>query len=328
MKATKIIKINPENPDLKLIKQAAEILKSGGLCVFPTETVYGLGANGLNSESVKQIFIAKGRPADNPLILHISNRSMIEQIASDISPKAEILMDKFMPGPLALVFKKNESVPSEVSAGLTTVAVRMPANKIALALIEECGFPIAAPSANISGKPSPTDAEHAIDDLFGKVDCIIDGGPTNIGIESTVLDMTYEVPQLLRPGNVTINMIEKEIGRIELPKNNSEIRSPGMKYKHYAPKAKVIIAENYDELMQLAQKYHSENVKFSLVCDRPTKEFECTFLYKSNEHLAANLFSIFRTADKNKVEVIILKAVEEDGLGLAIMNRIKKAAIN
>lgn len=325
---TKILKINPENPDIHLIKEAAEILKAGGLCVFPTETVYGLGANGLSSECVKRIFEAKGRPADNPLILHISNNKMIKQIANQISEKSEILIEKFMPGPLALVLNKKDIVPSEVSAGLNTVAVRMPANKIALALIEECGFPIAAPSANISGKPSPTDAEHAIEDLFGKVDCIIDGGPTNIGIESTVLDMTYAVPQLLRPGNVTINMIENEIGIIEIPSNFSEIRSPGMKYKHYAPKAKVIIAKNYDELIELAQKFHDENVKFSLVCDRPTQNFDCTFLYKSNEHLAANLFSIFRTSDKNKVEVIIVKAVHEDGLGLAIMNRLKKAAVN
>lgn len=323
---TEIIDISPNNPEKILIKKAAEFLKNGGLCVIPTETVYGLAANGLSAESVNKIFEAKGRPQDNPLILHVSSIEMISQFVTNISEKAQILIKEFMPGPLSLIFPKSAIIPNEVTAGLQTVAVRMPANKIALELINECGFPLAAPSANISGKPSPTSIEHVIDDLYGKVDCIINGGPTNIGIESTVLDLTTNPPQLLRPGNITLNMLEEVAGLIEVPTNIKEVRSPGMKYKHYSPNAKVLLAKTHNELMKLAEDLKQINVPVGLITDEPTNDFEHTFLFDSCEHLAANLFSVFRKMDKKHVQVIIVKEVEENGLGVAIMNRLRKAA--
>ena len=283
---TKIIKIDAENPEIELIREVAAIIKKGGLVAFPTETVYGLGADGTNYDAVSNIFKAKGRPQDNPLILHINDIKMATKVVSQIPEKAETLIANFMPGPLAIVLNKTGRVPDIVSGGLATVAIRMPANKIALSLIEECGVPLAAPSANESGKPSPTDATHVIDDLDGKVDCIIDGGKTNIGIESTVIDLTSEIPVLLRPGNVTLDMLESAIGIVELHDGVQEIRSPGMKYRHYSPDAKVVLADNLEEIAFYSQKYLHKKIG---IISRFHPRNDNHYMYKTKEELAKDI---------------------------------------
>jgi L-threonylcarbamoyladenylate synthase len=252
---------------------------------------------------------------------------MLKEYVEDIPEKAKILIDKFMPGPLSIILKKNEKVPDEVTAGLSTVAVRIPGNIIALELIREAGVPIAAPSANISGKPSPTIVDHVFDDLYGRVDCIIDGGPTNIGIESTVVDLTEELPILLRPGNISLSMLETEIGIVKLPENIKEVRSPGMKYKHYAPNAEVIIAEDYEEMIQLAEMFRSVGKNVGLVSDKATNDYKNTYYYETKYDLAKNLFAVFRQMDKIGIEIIIVKKVDEQGIGAAIMNRLEKSAV-
>ena len=255
---TKIFKIDPRKPDKLLIAEAARIIQSGGIVAFPTETVYGIGANALDSDAVARIFAAKGRPRDNPLIVHVAGNSWIEDIAIDVPSIAYKLMGWFWPGPLTLVLKKGPRIPDEVTAGLGTVAVRAPLHRIALELIRESGLPVAAPSANVSGKPSPTNAQHVIDDLFGKVDVIIDGGRTQIGIESTVLDLTVPEPMILRPGGVTREQLDEAIGGvggedkqeakifsfsgITKPESVSHpAKSPGIRYRHYAPKAEMLL---------------------------------------------------------------------------------------
>ena len=213
---TKILRINPLNPELDLIAEGARYIRKGKLVAFPTETVYGLGANGLDEEAVKNIFIAKGRPQDNPLILHVSKIDEVRPLVKSIPEEAKILMEEFWPGPLTIIFERSSIVPDIITAGLNTVAIRMPNHPVALELIEASGVPIAAPSANTSGKPSPTLAEHVIEDLYGKIDMILDGGPTGVGLESTVLDLTTDVPTILRPGGITLETIRHFIPNAEL----------------------------------------------------------------------------------------------------------------
>ncbi|MDC8437743.1 MAG: threonylcarbamoyl-AMP synthase, partial [Candidatus Nitrosotenuis sp.] len=248
------------------MRRAASIIRRGNLVAFPTETVYGLGADALNAKAVKKIFVAKGRPADNPLIVHVSDKESVNDLARDIPQLAEKLISRFWPGPLTIVLKKSKMVPKVTTGGLDTVAIRMPKNKIAQALIREAGTPIAAPSANFFGRPSPTLAKHVLDDLDGRISAIIDGGRTRIGIESTVIDLTRKTPMLLRPGGVTLEELHSAIGRVDvhpiLKGKKSELvhRSPGMKYKHYSPDAHVILIEGpsilvHKKILKLVQQF-------------------------------------------------------------------------
>jgi L-threonylcarbamoyladenylate synthase len=316
---TIVLKVNKRNADEK-IKEAAEVIRRGGLVAFPTETVYGLGANALSAKAVRRIFEAKGRPIDNPIIVHIADKKQLERVARDVPPIAKKLMERFWPGPLTFVLKKKNLVPKEVTAGLETIAVRMPANEIALRLIKEAGVPIAAPSANLSGKPSPTTAKHVFDDLNGKIDCILDGGRTKIGVESTVLDVTTTPPTLLRPGGVGKEQIEELIGRIVVPiRMHSDVpKSPGTKYRHYAPHAKIIICKNEEEIAEKLCYLRKNKVKTAIL------RFN-----ENPEKTAKNLFALLRKFDSQGVEVILCEPIEKikkEGIGLAVIDRLKRAA--
>jgi len=320
---TRILRLSPNSPEQDKIKIAADLIKTGKLVAFPTETIYGLGANALNGEAIKDIFKAKGRPQDNPLIVHIADKEDLNKYVLSIPNKAKKLIDAFWPGPLTIVLKKNSIISNQVTCGLDSIAIRIPDNKIALELIKQSGCPIAAPSANISGSPSPTKAQHVFDDLNGKIQLILDGGDTDIGLESTVISLVNG-PILLRPGKISIKEIEKIIGKIEVHKqinqkvNESEKpESPGLKYNHYCPKAKVILAvgrDRQDKIKYLKEKLEKEGKKVFIISD------------KNKEILAKNLFSIFRDCDKNKFDFILIEEIDENNLGMALMNRIRKAA--
>jgi L-threonylcarbamoyladenylate synthase len=330
---TKIIKLNPKNPSIEDIKKAADVIKKGGLVAFPTETVYGLGADALNPSAVKKIFLAKNRPVDNPLIVHISKKSDLGFLGK-VTPKAKALIKRFWPGPLTLVVEKKPIVPKETSGGLNTVAVRMPSNKIASLLIKYAGVPIAAPSANLAGKPSPTKAKHVIEDLNGKVDMIIDGGKTNIGLESTVLDLTSHPPTLLRAGKITVEQIERTIGKIEIHssvlgkrKKDLVAKSPGMKYRHYAPKAKLILVSEKSKIANLIKNYKKQGLRVGVLSFKNSYDADFVKILSGDLKIAAkNLFSSLREFDYNKIDVIISESVDQKGIGLAIMSRLKKAA--
>lgn len=338
---TKIIKLNKKKFSIDEIKIAVETIIKGGIVAFPTETVYGLGANALNVKAVEKIYEVKGRPKDNPSIVHIADKKDVYRLASEIPKKAEGLIKKFWPGPLTLVFKKSKTVPYITTAGLDTVAIRMPDNKIALALIRESKVPIAAPSANLAGKPSPTSAEHVIHDLYGKIDVIIDAGKTRIGIESTVLDLTTEPPTLLRPGGITLEKLENFLGKIKLhpavkaEKKIGEIiaKSPGMKYKHYAPEAELIVIEGKTKairkkIQELVNEYNAQGKRVGVMT---ASEYNydvdvIKFVGSDLKTIAKNLFKTFREFDREKVDVILAESVKTSGMGLAIMNRLKKAS--
>ena len=321
---TKIIKINPQKPEKNKIKIAADIIKDGGLVAFPTETVYGLGADVFNKKAVKKIFIAKKRPFDDPLIVHIADIFDLHKLVEKIPETAVKLAKKFWPGPLTMVLNKKKSVPDCATAGLNTVAIRMPKNKIALELIIASNTPIAAPSANIFTKPSPTSAKHVIEDLSGKIPMIIDAGQTKIGLESTVLDLTSKIPIILRPGKITVEELKPILGRVDIytyqPKAGrpraEKPKSPGMKYKHYSPKAKVILV--------VGEKNKTKNKIREL--EKIYKKTAVIRADKNVENLSKNLFKKFREFDSKKIKIIIVEGVKEKGLGFALMNRIKKAA--
>lgn len=343
---TKLRKIDVFNFDLnnEIFKEASEIFSKGGLVAFPTETVYGLGANALNEQAVKNIYKAKGRPSDNPLIVHIADKKDLEPLVREVPEKASIIIERFWPGSITLIFKKSDIIPSVISGGLDTVAIRLPKNEIARSLIAVAKCPIAAPSANSSGRPSPTLAEHVLEDLNGKIDMIIDGGACEVGLESTVLDITSEFPCILRPGAVTREMLEDAIGRVDIDKEIfSEVsdtdtpKSPGMKYTHYSPKAnvtifigdKIKVAEKINNLVFEAEH---KNVKACVIATEQTKS-----LYHSSnvlvvgdkekpETIAANLFKTLRECDSINASEVFTESFSEDELGLAIMNRLKKAS--
>ena len=322
--------------------QGAKLIQAGELVAFPTETVYGLGADGLNGEAVKKIFEAKGRPADNPLIEHVAKKSDVRKLWSRIPKQAQILMDTFWPGPLTLVGPKSDSVPDEVTAGLNTVAVRMPQNKTARALITKAGVPIAAPSANRSGRPSPTTAQHVMDDLGGRIPLIIDGGACKYGVESTVLSLEG-TPTILRPGAITREMLASLIGEVQVsgsilnPMKEGEIAaSPGMKYQHYSPNAEVVVIQGTPEktakrINALYREAEAEGKIAEIASTEQTKQFykgrRQTVLGDRNEPvtLCANLFSALREMD-TRADLILAEGIPAEDEGLAYMNRLLRAA--
>lgn len=329
----------------QLLEQAGQALREGALVAFPTETVYGLGANALDAAAVSGIFAAKGRPADNPLIVHISDRASLEMLASDIPDVAERLMARFWPGPLTLVFHRRPAVPDIVTAGLDTVAVRMPVHPIALRLIQLAGVPVAAPSANRSGRPSPTTAAHVMEDMEGRVPLVVDGGACEVGVESTVLDVTARPPMILRPGGVTREMLEQAVGEIAmdpaLSGTAARPRSPGMKYTHYAPVAPMTLYAGDPEavaaaLRQSALELAARGNRVGVLCSQewmdswPSPHAGIIPLAAGRrdqpETLASGIFSALRTFDTLGVDVILAEGIRETGIGHAIMNRLRKAA--
>ena len=319
------------------------IIRAGGLVAFPTETVYGLGANGLDGCAVEKIFAAKGRPGDNPLILHIAKKSDLKQLWKHVPDKARQLADAFWPGPLTMVYLKSDIVPPQVTAGLSTVAVRMPEHKTALALIRAAGVPIAAPSANLSGKPSPTCAQHVLDDLDGCIDAIIDGGDCRVGVESTVLSLVG-TPTVLRPGGVTREMLESVIGHVDIAhavlnplKNGETAASPGMKYKHYAPKADMVIVDGssaavISRINALVHEKQENGKKVAVIATEETRssyhaDVILSMGSRSNEDaIAQHLYKILRECDELHVDAIYSESFQTPRIGQAIMNRLLKAA--
>ncbi|WP_311486314.1 L-threonylcarbamoyladenylate synthase [uncultured Anaerococcus sp.] len=337
---TEILKVDRKNINKAYIKKAGDLIKEGALVAFPTETVYGLGADGLNNEACKKIFKAKGRPADNPLILHISHISMLDNLVEEISESHRKLFDLW-PGPMTLIFKKSRLIPEAVTAGGDTVAIRFPSDEIARALISEANTPIAAPSANISGRPSPTKADDVYQDMDGIIPLIIDGGESNIGIESTVIDLSGEKPTILRPGYYTYEFLKEILPDMRLDDSlvdSTKIpKSPGQKYKHYAPKAnlRVFIGENVpDYLLDLAEEYKSQGKKVGILAFDEDKDKFASYPYISLgsridlSTMSHVLFSSLREMDRLKVDIILAEGVRENHLGKSIMNRMKKAAAN
>ncbi len=326
---TKILTTADE--DLKI---AADILKNGGNVIFPTETVYGLGADATSPTAVKNIFKAKGRPSDNPLIVHVSSTDMLGGIVEDITDDARRLMDKFWPGPLTIILKKCKNVPYETTGGLDTVAVRMPKSEVARRLIELSGIPIAAPSANLSGKPSPTEAKHCIDDMMGRVDAIVSGEPCEVGLESTVIDMSGDLPTLLRPGGVTFEQLSEVLGKVECAtklKEGEAVKSPGLKYKHYSPEAEVVILSgSFDEAESYIKKM-SVNKKVGILTFDEFPKIEgiasiSLGSFKKAENAAHKLFAALREMDNLGVDIVYAPEIPENGVWMAVRNRLYRAA--
>ncbi len=324
---TKIIKIDPSNIDKRLIGEAAEIIRGGGLVAFPTETVYGLGADTFNPKAVAGIFKAKGRPMDNPLISHVCSIEQAETLAREIPPAVRRLMEHFWGGPLTVILKKRPEVPREVSAGLDTVSIRLPSHGVAYELIKASKTAIAAPSANLSGSPSPTVARHCIADLTGRVDMIIDGGSSMIGLESTVVDMTAPVPTVLRPGAITAEEIAEIAGDCIYGGNYSEApKCPGMKYTHYSPKAKVFALKDMSRANALAAE---ANGRTGIIAISPVSSYCADKVYDAGADLnsyAAKLFYLLRRADEDGVDYLIAQLPESKGIGTALRNRLLKSA--
>ena len=316
------------------IQKAADIIRQGELVAFPTETVYGLGANGLDVQAVGKIFTAKGRPQDNPLILHIADREDLAALVTHIPPQADALVEAFWPGPLTLIFEAADIVPEAVTAGGKTVAVRMPAHPVALDLIKASGVPLAAPSANVSGRPSPTDADTVLTDLDGRIPIILDGGRTRIGLESTVLDLTTRPPMILRPGFITEEDLAPVIGPVAVdPQLKGQTpRSPGQKYRHYAPKAAVVIVEPYDVkavLWEQSKRQESGQRVLALLFDEDfTGAGDTAGLGSAADlsQMAHVLYKRLREADTAGYDVVVMPGVPRQGWGTAIMNRLDKAA--
>ncbi len=338
---TRICKIDKNNMDQQVIRQAGEIIRQGGLVAFPTETVYGLGADALQSQAAVRIYQAKGRPSDNPLIVHIARTDALEKIVEQVPQSAVLLAEKFWPGPLTLVLPKSDCVPMDTTGGLNTVAVRMPGHPVALALIEASGGYIAAPSANTSGRPSPTKADHVVEDLMGRIHMILDGGMVGIGLESTIVDLSGEVPTILRPGAITLEMLSEVIGTVVMDRgimeedSRAKPKAPGMKYRHYAPRAQLYVVEGEQEnvvsgINKLAAQVKEENV--GIICTEETAEqykygiVKTIGTRKNEESIARNLYSILREFDQSEVEVIYSESFATPVMGQAIMNRLLKAA--
>lgn len=346
MTTERIIIEDKENLKEELLKKPAEILKAGGLVAFPTETVYGLGANALNEAAAGKIYAAKGRPSDNPLIAHIGDFDDLPPLVLEIPETGKKLMEAFWPGPLTLIFPKSGLVPYGTTGGLDTVAVRMPADPVARALIRLAGVPVAAPSANTSGRPSPTTADHVWQDMNGKIDMIVDGGAVGIGVESTIIDVSGAEPVILRPGAITREMVSAVLGK-EVPLDPAIIsgpmkadvrpKAPGMKYKHYAPKAELTLVEGDAEsvagtINRLAEEKLAQGFRVGIICTEETKEKYHEGMIRSmgmrarEETIAHNLYGVLREFDDLEADVIFSESFSRDHLGQAIMNRLTKAA--
>ncbi len=344
MVATQVFQVDPRHPDPRLIERAAAALREGGLVAFPTETVYGLGANATSASAVSRIFVAKGRPASDPIIVHLYDLAQLEQVAADVPGLAFDLARCFWPGPLTLVLKRSALIPPNVSAGMETVAVRMPDHPVALALFRVANLPVAAPSANRFARPSATAAAHVLEDLGGKVEVILDGGATTIGLESTVLDLTKPAPEVLRPGGVTLEKLREVIPNVALVSrylqaDEAGIEAPGMLLKHYSPRAELLLFTGEPEQviprMQAAVKEHlaaGRRVGI-LLPDAEADLFKgldvLVFSLGAVENVAqigANLFTGLRDLDRRKADVILARAVERSGLGVAIYDRLLRAA--
>ena len=340
---TIIAKIDRNNIDKNVIEQAGAILRAGGLVTFPTETVYGLGANALDEEAAMKTYAAKGRPSDNPLIVHIARMEDLDRIVTEVPEEARMLAARFWPGPLTMIFHKDDCVPLGTTGGHATVAVRMPDDEIARKLILAGGGYVSAPSANTSGRPSPTTAQHVADDLNGKIEMIIDGGSVEIGLESTIVDMTVWPPMILRPGAITAEMLCEVVGEVAidealLSENSDQApKAPGMKYRHYAPKAEMIIVNGCPEEMvkairQLTAERENEGKKVGIIATNESMDSYTAGIIKSigsreNERtVARNLYRILREFDEEDVDYIYSEAFPEDGIGAAVMNRLGKAA--
>jgi len=345
MKRTILLKVDSQEPEIEKIRLAADFIKKGGLVAFPTETVYGLGTDALNPKAVLALFKAKKRPLDNPPIVHVGNVKDVYRLVKEVPPKAEKLMKNSWPGPLTLIFQRSNIVPDVTVAGLDTIAIRMPRHNVALALIRESGCPIAAPSANLAGKPSPTLAKHVLDDLNGRIDAVLDAGSTYIGVESTVLDMTVDPPQVLRPGGTPYEVLKKVLGKVELnPVAVAEkalpidkARSPGVKHKHYAPNADVIVVEGEvpaitRKMKGLTEFYMQKGYIVGVLATDETAEHYKAGVVKSLGSrsdlavIAKNLFRLLREFDSEGVDVIIAEGIPAERLGLAVMNRLRKAS--
>lgn len=340
---TQMIRIDKDNFKIEDLSEAIAIIQRGGLVAFPTETVYGLGADGLNKDAAKRIYEAKGRPSDNPLIIHIADVKALDELTINIPEAGRKLLEAFWPGPLTLIFEKSQKVPYSTTGGLKTVAIRMPEEPISHALIKESGVYIAAPSANTSGKPSPTTAQHVMDDLEGKIEMIIDGGRVGIGLESTIVDVTTSTPTILRPGYITKEMLEQVVGRIDVDQSildsqsNTIPKAPGMKYKHYAPQGNLTILEgNMEDVIQEINKITKDKIdkgyKVGVIGTDETLNRYRYGIIKSigtrldDASIARSLFSLLREFDTLEVEYIYTESFGEDKLGHAIMNRLLKAA--
>ena len=336
MTSTNIIRFTAEQPNPEGMKIAVSVIRSGGLVAFPTETVYGLGADALNTDAVQKVFKAKGRPSDNPLIVHVASLEIAWHFMSEISDKGLNLANRFWPGPLTLIVKRKSIVPDIVTAGLGTVAIRIPNHPVTLELLKYFEGGIVGPSANISGRPSPTSAEHVYHDLNGKIDVILDAGPTTIGMESTVIDVTIDPPAILRIGGLNREDIEKEIGKT-LQTNAQEIlrRSPGTRHRHYAPNAQVILIPQNDREAfenQLSKLQDDGKKVGAITYSEDLNVIDTTkyhlILSSSIERYAQNIFHVLRQLDSFAVDCIIVESVEKKGIGAAVMDRLVKAAQN
>lgn len=342
---TKLVKIeDTDHIKEEELQEAAQIIRDGGLVAFPTETVYGLGANALDEQAARKIYEAKGRPSDNPLIAHVSSLEELKPLVKEIPEAAKKLMDAFWPGPMTMIFPKSGVVPYGTTGGLDTVAVRMPSDPVARALISLAGVPIAAPSANTSGRPSPTTAQHVWQDMEGKIEMILDGGPVGIGLESTIVDVTGEIPTILRPGAVTQEMLKEVLGDVKMDpailgplKEDVKPKAPGMKYRHYAPKANLTLVEGeqetvVSEINRMVRDKLEQGFKVGVICTDETKncypigELRSLGIRAKEETIAHNLFAVLREFDDLQVDYIYSESFSDASLGQAIMNRLTKAA--
>ena len=340
---TKVITIDHKVMDEAVLQEAGNIIKNGGLVAFPTETVYGLGGDALNKESSRKIYAAKGRPSDNPLIVHICSMEALQPIVEEVPEEVERLAEAFWPGPLTIIMKKSKLVPVETTGGLDTVAVRMPSHPVALKFIEYAGGYVAAPSANVSGRPSPTKAKYVIEDMNGRIEMILDGDGIDIGLESTIVDMTSDVPMILRPGYITKDMLEKVLGEVTTDPTildsscKDAPKAPGMRYRHYAPKASLTIVEGSEDktvatINEYIREAHAKGQRVGVIATEETSDDYLGDSVKSvgkrrdEEAIARTLYTILREFDDEDVDVIYSESFAECNMGQAIMNRLLKAA--